>query len=148
MGNGRADFVFFTGRSRMSVYIIEIKGANISLRKKNHYDSFRASVQEGKDQLEERAKYCRENYEKFRRFTHSVLDDVKNSGRPYSAFPGPKYQLQVDPNKDIHLAYVLIAGRTSEDLYDSQKRHTVENSSNFNIQIETWDSWLNKLTRK
>lgn len=148
IGNGRADFVVFTGRSRMSVYIIEIKGANISLRKKNHYDSFRSSVQEGKDQLEERAKYCKENYEKFRRFTYSVLDDVKNNRRPYNAFLGPNYQLQVDPNKDIHITYVLIAGRTSDDLHDSQRRHMAENSSNFNIQIETWDSWLNKLTRR
>lgn len=148
VGNGRADFVVFTGRSRMSVYIIEIKGANISLRKKNHYDSFRSSVQEGKDQLEERAKYCKENYEKFRRFTYSVLEDVKNNKRPYNAFLGPNYQLQVDPNKDIHITYVLIAGRTSDDLHDSQRRHMAENSSNFNIQVETWDSWLNKLTRK
>lgn len=148
IGEGRADFVVFTGRSRMSVYIIEIKGANIPLRRKGHYGSFRSSVQEGKDQLEERAKYSKENYEKFRCFTYNVLNEVKKGNRPYNTFRGPIYELEVDPNKDIVLTYVLIAGRTSDDLNDSQKRHTVENSSNIHIKIETWDSWLNKLTRK
>lgn len=148
VGEGRADFVVFTGRSRMKVFIIEIKGANIPLRRKNHYHSFRASVQEGKDQLEERAKYCQENYEKFRRFVYDVLDEVKKGRRPYNAFLGPKHELQVDSDKDIHISYVLIAGRTSDNLQDSQKRHMTESASNLNIQIETWDSWLAKLRRQ
>lgn len=135
IGKGRADFVVFTGRSRMSVYIIEIKGAQIPLRRKNHYDSLRASVQEGIDQLEERAKYCKENYEKFRQFTYSVLEEVKKGKRPYNAFLGSNYRLEVDSNKDIHSVHVLIARRTTDDLHDSQKRNMTENSTNFKFKI-------------
>lgn len=147
VGEGRVDFVVFTGRSRMSVYLIEIKGAKKSLRRKNHYGALKAEIQEGHEQLLERASWCNGNYEKFRKFTHNVLAAVKKGKRPYGAFLGPRYQLNVDPEKDIHLMYVLIAGRTEDDLSDSKKRHLIETSSGIDLQTETWDSWLSKLTR-
>lgn len=148
VGEGRADFALFTGRSRMSVYIIEIKGAGDSLCRHNHYHEFRSSIQEGRGQLIQRAAWCNQNYEKFRLFTHNVLKEVKNGRKPYRAFTGPKYNLQVDPDKDIKLHYVLIAGRTGDELFDSHKRHNEDSAMHFDIQTETWDSWLNKLTRK
>lgn len=148
VGDGRVDFVVFTGRSRMSVYLIEIKGADKLLRRKNHYGAFKAAAQEGQEQLQQRAEWCQSNYEKFRKFTYKILAEVGRGNRPYHAFVGPRYRLNVDPNKDIHLFYVLIAGRTGDDIADSHKRHIVETSSKINLQTETWDSWLNKLTRE
>lgn len=149
VGDGRVDFALFTGRSRMSVYLIEIKGAVSPLRKKNHYGDFRADVQQGRAQLIERKTWCERHYEEFRVFVHRVLQSVvKEDTRPYHAFLGPRYRLEVDPNKDIHLHYVLIAGRTSDDLRDSQKRHQEDIAMGFSIQTETWDSWANKLTRQ
>lgn len=147
VGEGRVDFAVFTGRSRMSVYLIEIKGARDKLCRKNHYHEFRSSVQEGRGQLLERAAWCSRNYEKFRVFTHTVLKEVKKGNRPYGAFPGPVFKLEVDPNKDIELHYILIASRTGEDLPDSQKRHMEDSALAINIRTETWDSWLYKLRR-
>ena len=46
-----------------------------------------------------------------------------NAGLVYGAFPGPRLPLQVDPEKDIKLHLVLIGGRTTQDLADSQARH-------------------------
>lgn len=148
VGNGRADFALFTGRSRMEVYLFEIKGSLSSIRRQNHYHEFRAEIQEGRGQLIARSDYCKKNYEPFRLFCHDVLAEVKKGGLPYHAFLGPRYQLQVDPNKDIYLHYILIAGRTRDDLADSQKRHMEDSSSSLDIRTETWDSWVNKLTRR
>lgn len=148
VGNGRVDFALFTGRSRMSVYLIEIKGAQENLRRQNHYGEFRSNVQEGLGQLIERKNWCEHHYEEFRTFTYRVLRDIKTgSKRPYQAFLGPKYHLEVDPEKDIRLRYILIAGRTSNNVSDSQKRHMEEISHNFPVEIETWDSWIHKLSR-
>ena len=147
VGKGRVDFAVFTGRSRMSVYLIEIKGAQKNLCRKNHYKTFVSSVQDGRSQLNERADWIRSNYETYRKFVHTVLADVKNGKRPYNAFTSPKYKLEVDPNKDVKFFYVLIAERTQDDLTDSHKRHVEDLSSGLNIQTETWDSWCNKLER-
>lgn len=148
VGEHRADFVLFTGRSRMNVYLIEIKGADKDLRRKNHYGEFKSSIQEGIGQLKKHSDWCSKNYEKFRKFTYSVLEEVKKGNYPHNAFLGPKYKLMVDPNKDIRLHYILIAGRTENDLNDSKKRDMEERSVSVDMQIETWDSWLNKLTRE
>lgn len=149
VGNGRVDFAVFTGRSRMDVYLIEIKGAQKSLRKKNHYGDFRAEIQEGRSQLIERKNWCEQNYIDYKRFVHLILDDIiQRNTRPYHAFLGPIYKLEVDAQKDVDFHYILIAGRTSEDLTDSKKRHQADAATNFHIQTETWDSWINKLIRK
>lgn len=147
VGNGRVDFALFTGRSRMNVYLIELKGAQDNLCRQNHYHEFRSSIQEGRGQLIQRAMWCNQNYEKFRLFVHQVLKEVKNGRRPYHAFLGPKYRLEVDPNKDVRICYVLIGGRTGNDLSDSQKRHAEDLAVHPDMQTETWDSWVNKLTR-
>lgn len=148
VGNGRVDFALFTGRSRMDVYLIEIKGAQENLRRKNYYGEFRSNVQEGLGQLIKRKDWCEHHYEKFRTFAYDVLCGITTGGkRPYQAFLGPKYQLEVDPQKDIKLHYILIAGRTSNNVSDSQKRHMEEKSHNFHVEIETWDSWIHKLSR-
>lgn len=148
VGNGRVDFALFTGRSRMDVYLIEIKGAKENLRRKNYYGEFRADVQEGRGQLIERKNWCEHHYADFQESVHRILNDVIEGKRPYHAFPGPKHRLSVDPEKDIKLHYILIAGRTSDNLRDSQKRHEEDSAMGFHLQTETWDSWINKLSRK
>lgn len=149
-GKGKeiVDFALFTGRSRMTVYLIEIKGAQNDLCRKNHYKDFRADVQEGRGQLIQRAAWIKNNYRECCNFVHKVLKSVKENGRPYNAFVGPQYKLLVDPNKDVIFKYVLIAGRTGDDLHDSHKRHITDCAMNGDFQTETWDSWYGKLTRE
>lgn len=144
---GRADFAVFTGRSRMSVYLIECKGGKDALRRVNHYGAFRASVQEGRDQLIRRASWAETHYDAFCRFVHQVRQAVESGQRPYHAFPGPRYRLQVDPEKDVNIHLVFIGGRTTRDLEDSRARHREDLACRFPLTTETWDNWLNKLTR-
>lgn len=148
IGDGFADFAIFTGRSAMSVYLIEIKGANHSLRRQDHYGEFKKAVQDGRGQLENRATWIAAHYEEFRKFVYAVLGEVKANRRLYQAFCGPIYDLEVDSNKDIIMHYVVIAGRTSNDLEDSRKRHAADRVSSINIQTESWDSWIKKHPRK
>lgn len=148
IGNGRVDFALFTGRSRMTVYLIEIKGAQNDLCRKNHYKAFRVDVQEGRGQLIQRAAWIESNYKECCNFVHDVLKSVKENGRPYNSFVGPRYNLLVDPNKDVIFKYVLIAGRTGDDLHDSHKRHIEDHAMNRAFQTETWDSWYGKLVRE
>lgn len=148
IGEGRVDFAILTGRSRMNVFLIEIKGANKPLRRKNHYAAFRSDIMEGYDQLIQRAEWCSTHYEEVRRYMHRLREEVTEGNRPYRAFPGPSYRLEVDPEKDVNIIYVLIAGRTTDDRADSHKRHLAENTAGIDLRIETWDSWMNKLTRR
>ena len=104
-------------------------------------------VEEGRQQLLRRAAWVESHYDAFRRFVHQVRQEAEAGKRPYGAFPGPRLPLQVDPEKDIKLHLVLIGGRTTQDLADSQARHREDQSSRFSLETETWDSWLNKLTR-
>lgn len=144
---GRVDFALFTGRSWMRVYLIELKDGKIPLRRKNHYGAFRAQIEEGREQLLRRAAWVERNYDTFRHFVHQVRQEVEVGKRPYGAFPGPDWRLQVDLNKDISLHLVLIGGRTTHDLADSQARYREDASSRFRLETETWDSWEKKLTR-
>lgn len=144
---GRVDFALLTGRSRMDVYLIELKGGKHALRRTDHYGSFRAAVQEGRDQLIRRASWVERHYGEFCRFVHQVRRAVEAGQRPYRAFPGPKHRLLVDPEKDIKLHLILIGGRTSRELEDSQARHREDQAARFHMETETWDSWIRKLTR-
>ncbi|USL16411.1 DUF4263 domain-containing protein [Bacillus thuringiensis] len=58
---------------------------------------------------------------------------------------GPQGGLQVDPNKDINIYIVLIAGRTVDDLSESKKRQDYENNTKPPLKVETWDTWIRKL---
>ena len=144
---GRVDFALFTGRSRMDVYLIELKDGKRPIRRKNHYGAFRAFLEEGREQLFSRVAWIEHHYERFCRFAHLLRQEVEDGKRPYRAFPGPKLRLQADPEKDIKLHLVLIGGRTSHDLEDSRLRHREDHSSRFDLQTETWDSWAGKLER-
>lgn len=131
----------------MRVHLIEIKGAQGGLRYKDYYKGFRKTVQDCRQQLMYEKSLIDANYEACRNYVYSVLDAVKSGQRPYRAFTGPKFRLQVDPEKDVHFIYVSIAGRTEDTVSDSRLRHMHDKPFGFAIQTETWDSWCEKLTR-
>ena len=53
----------------------------------------------------------------------------------------------VDPDKDVNVRDVVIAGHTRDDLAESRMRNDYERSFNPTIKLESWDRWLTKLCR-
>lgn len=146
---GKVDFAIFTGRSRMDVTLVEIKGADFSLMaKSNGYRTFAKKMEIGISQAKERSGYVYRNYEKFREFVHVVRQDIEKGETMYNSLLGPAGSLQVDPNKDINLRYIVIGGRTDDDLKESWRRHEHEKDNNPPLHIETWDTFCRRLTRK
>lgn len=145
--NGRVDFAVFTGRSRMNIFLIEVKGANFNLVNRGSYGNFSSKVEEAAGQLRNRLGYIYRNYEEFRKEAHKIRETVESGQMIHNALIGPQGVLQVDPNKDINIYPVLIAGRTVDDLSESKKRQDYENNTNPSLKVETWDTWIRKLRR-
>lgn len=143
---GKVDFAVFTGRSRMDVYLIEVKGADISLLTNDARPKVRAIINSGIQQLEDRETYINNHYEEFRKEVHQIRQAVEHGSKLYNSFPGALLPLQVDPNKDIKVHYVLIAGRSGDDHVDSSFRHRKEYHTIL-THLETWDSFSKKLRR-
>lgn len=148
VNDGFVDFVLFSGRSRMDVTLIEIKGANYSLINKNQYQDFSAKTNQAVQQIKKRLGYITRNYEVFRKFTHDVRKEVESGATKYNSFVGPKgNNLYVDSNKDISLHTIVIGGRSKNDIEESELRHNYEYNQSPPIKIESWDSWLKKVQR-
>lgn len=141
----RIDFVVFTGRSSMKIYLIEIKGADKKILVNNSYQPFTSKFFEGVTQLHNEFDYIHNNKEMVRKEMHRIRQAAINDEIP--CFKGPKYDFQVDSNKSVKFYGVLICGYTNDDLAESNKRHSLEDRYNDNYIIETWDSFINKLTR-
>ncbi len=148
ISDGFVDFVVFTGRSRMEVTLIEIKGANYNLVNANSYRDFSAKTNQAVQQIRSRFGYITRNYEEFRSYTHKVRKKVESGTQLYNSLIGPQGALQVDPNKDIVLHAVVIGGRSKDDYEESKLRHEFEQSMSPSIRVESWDSWLKKSDRK
>jgi len=150
IGNaGNADFVLFSGRSWMCVTLIEVKGADFQLMaNRSGYNTFSAKIDIAQKQLSDKNGYIHRNYQAFCKEMHKIRRKVENGKRVYNSLLGPEGQLYVDPEKDITVRYVIIGGRTVDDLEESGKRYDFHNMTNPNIHLETWDSWLKKLSRK
>jgi len=150
IGNvGNADFVIFSGRSRMCVTLIEIKGADFQLlTNRSGYKVFSSKIDIAQKQVHEKNGYIYRNYETFRRDVHKIRRDVERGKRRYNSLMGPQGYLEVDPEKDITIRYVIIGGRTVDDFEESGKRHDFENIAKPPIHLETWGSWLRKLVRQ
>lgn len=146
--DGFVDYVVFTSRSRMDIYLIEAKGANFNLVNQGGYESFSSKVEEAAGQLRKRIGLIYKNYETFRKEVHQIRVMVESGEKIYNSLIGPKGYLEVDPNKEINIFPVLIAGRTVDDFKESLKRHEYENSTKPTIKVESWDSWLRKLRRQ
>jgi len=147
LGEGFVDFAVFTGRSRMDVILIEIKGAEFNLTNSDHYGDFNYKVNQAAGQLRERLGYIFRNEIAFREKVHSVREKVEQGAQLYNSFCGPLRGLHVDPHKDVTVRTVLIGGRTVNDYVESVKRHDYERTFNPSIRIESWDTWLRRLQR-
>lgn len=147
INNRRADFVLFTGRSRMEVFIFEIKGADFFFSNKGGYRKLNENISTCRHQIIENINQINtRGYDHFRNFCHQVRLKTEDGELVYNSSMGNKKYLNVDPNKEIKIFGVIIGGRTRDDFYESSLRHH-EGTLMPNISIESWDSWLNKLTR-
>ncbi|NYB73417.1 DUF4263 domain-containing protein [Sedimentibacter hydroxybenzoicus DSM 7310] len=147
IGERKVDFVVFTGRSRMEVVLIEVKGADFSLVNQNNYANFSSKLEEAASQLRSHWNYIHRNYEYFRRYVHELRLTIERGGLKYNAFLGASPRLSVDSNKDIIIRNVIICGRSVDDLEESKKRHEYESNSQMSLKLETWDSLLFKIRR-
>lgn len=147
LADGAIDFVVLTGRSRMDVILIEVKGADFNLVNSNHYGAFNHKVTEAATQIQKRLGAIFRDMEAFRRHAHRVRLRAENGESLHNAFLGPHHRLQVDPDKDINIRSVVIGGRTVNDLEESAKRQDYEARSTPPVRIESWDTWLRRLQR-
>ncbi|MCR8843429.1 DUF4263 domain-containing protein [Paenibacillus sp. SC116] len=147
ISDGFVDFAVFTGRSRMDIYLIEIKGANFNLVNQSSYESFSSKVEEAAGQLRRRLGDINWDYKSFREEAHRIRGIAESGESIFNSLVGPEGALQVDPNKHVNIFTVLIGGRTVDDIKESRKRYDYENSFKPSIKVESWDTWLRKLRR-
>ncbi|MBO1749063.1 Shedu immune nuclease family protein [Stenotrophomonas indicatrix] len=146
-GDGSVDFAVFTGRSRMDIILIEVKGAEFNLVNVNHYQEFNHKVLEAAGQLRKRlGLFCR-NPEATRRELHRIRAEAERGSPLHNAFLGPNAPLEVDPDKDINIRSVIIGGRTQNVLQESRKRHDYERGTSPQVRLESWDTWLRRIQR-
>ncbi|SRR6266700_1025380 len=141
VGHGIVDFVIFTDRSRMSIILIEIKGAHFSFLNRN--GSIAADINLASQQMFERLCYIQDNYEAFRRESHIIRRAVEGGAMKHRSLLGPNGFLHVDPEKDVTFRGVVVGGRTRDDYDESHVRHRLE-KNNLNVRFESWDSWVRK----
>ena len=147
VGDGFVDFAVFSGRSRMDVILIEIKGADFPIVNTSGYGNLAAKVNEGAQQIRRRLGSIYREYSTFREKMYEILKTVESGTHRFKSFLGPIHNLEVDPNKDVHIHYVVIAGRTVNDVEESRLRHEFEISFSPKIRLESWDTWASKLRR-
>ncbi len=147
VGDRIVDFVVFTGRSRMDVTLIEIKGADYNLLNKDNYETFSKKTDKAIRQITRELGYISRNYPVFRPFCHKIKKKAESGEQIYKAFIGPKGKLEASPDKDICIHTSIIGGRSNNDIKESKVRHDFERHSSPPIRIDSWDSWINKLDR-
>jgi hypothetical protein len=144
IADGFVDYVIFSGRSRMDVTLIEIKGANFNLMNQSGYCNLSQKTNEAIQQVRERISVIYRDYGKYRNYFHEVRGHVESGSKFKNALLGPRGKLSVDPDKDINIRSVVIAGRSNNDLEESKQRHNVAITSSPPIRLESWDSLINK----
>lgn len=147
VGDGFVDFAVFTGRSRMEVILIEIKGANFKAVTNGGYRNFSAKFNECVQQARRRNGYIGRNYNDFRLHVHRLREQAENGKFAGKCLIGPAEKLLVDPNKDVKPYVVCIAGIGDNDMEESKARHDMETETDPPLRIETWNSWIAKLKR-
>lgn len=148
LADGSVDFAVFTGRSRMDVILIEVKGADFNLLNNNHYKEFNHKINEAAGQIRTRLGHVYRDFLTFRDHVHSLRNRAETGEVICNAFLGPDHRLQVDPNKDINIKTVVIGGRTVNDQEESVKRQDYEARVIPPIRVESWDTWLRRLQRQ
>jgi hypothetical protein len=148
IADGAVDFAVFSGRSRMDVTLIEVKGAEFHLVNRGHYEKFSAKIDEAVHQIRTRLRHVIDNIKDFRSYVHQARLNVERGNFQYNSLLGPESHLEVDPNKDINIRCVVIGGRTRNDLEESRKRHDLEITTHPPIRVESWDTWMRKIRRE
>ena len=78
---------------------------------------------------------------------HRVRIKAEAGEKIYNVFLAPKGKLQVDPNKNINVRFVIVAGRTPEDdIEESDLRYQFGRKNN-DVELFSWDSWIRRLSR-
>lgn len=147
LADGFVDFVVFTGRSRMDIIFIEVKGAEFNLLNTNHYKAFNHKITEAAGQISQRLGIIFRELNGFRNKAHVIRQRAESGERLCNAFLGPRSKLDVDPDKDINIRCVVIGGRTQNDLEESTKRQDYEAQTTPPVRVESWDTWLRRLQR-
>jgi len=147
LAGGAVDFVVFTGRSRMDIILVEVKGADFNLVNANHYGAFHHRVTEAATQIQARLGAIFRDLSRFRDEAHAMRIAAEQGDPRHHAFLGPYSCLQVDPDKDVNIRSVVIGGRTAQDLEESRKRQDYEARFVPPVRIESWDTWLRRLQR-
>src|SRR5262249_13658653 len=145
VADGFCDFAVFTGRSRMDVILIEVKGADFFLVNRDSYKGFPRRINQAADQIRRRLGYLYRDYRRFRADTHRIRRKAESGASIHNAFLGPDWRLQVSSKKDVDIRAVVIGGRTRNDLDESVTRHDYETRFSPPIRIESWDTLLRKL---
>jgi len=148
LADGFVDFAVFTGRSRMDVFLIEIKGADFNLMNAGPYREFNARINRAASQIYRRHRAIGEDMPAFRRSFHERRLEAEAGRAGLHAFLGPRTPLQVSADKDVNIHGVVIGGRRRDDLAESRQRQDYEFSNKQRIRIESWDSWLHWLRRE
>ena len=147
LADGFVDFVVFTGRSRMDIILIEVKGSEFNLLNANHYKAFNHKITEAAGQISQRLGVIFRDLSRFRKEAHAIRQRAEFGERPFNAFLGPRSKLGVDPDKDINIRCVVVGGRTKNDLEESIKRQDYEAHTTPPVRVESWDTWLRRLQR-
>ena len=77
LGDKKVDFVIFSGRSTMDVTFIEVKGAEFNLKKRSHYDSLNAKIEEANSQIRNHRKYIYNEYDIVRENLHNIREKAQ-----------------------------------------------------------------------
>jgi hypothetical protein len=147
VGDKPADFVLFTGRSKMVVYIIEIKGADFYFSNKGTYKKMNEKISKCRHQIVEKLNHINKSYySEFHQICHNARQTVESGNNIYNAQVGKQKYLQVDERKEIEVYGVIIGGVTRDDLHESKLRYNEQILTPI-IRIESWNSFINKLSR-
>lgn len=148
IADGFVDFLVLTGRSRMDIFLVEIKGADFNLINSGTYPEFNARINRAAGQIRRRYRAIYEALPAFRRSFHDIRSDVEAGRNAFHSFLGPHTPLEVDPDKDVNIYGVVIGGRMRDSLLESHHRHDYEWRYTPRIRVDSWDSWLNRLQRE
>lgn len=148
LDDGAVDFVVFSGRSRMDVTLIEVKGADFWFLNQDSYEKLSAKIDTAAHQIRGRLGYIDRSIAEFRESVHEKRLLVESGRTIHNSLIGPKGELKVDPMKDINVRCVIIGGRSRDDLEESRRRHDFESHFLPPLRIESWESWLRKVQRE
>lgn len=89
----------------------------------------------------------KQSYEIFRKELHRIRKIAESGEKIYNAFLAPNRKLQVDPNKNVNIRFVIVAGRTPEnDIAESDLRYQFGRDDR-DVELFSWDSWIRRLGR-